>query len=54
MACSRGLWYSVPLLMILGAHEFGHYWYCRNHNVDATLPYFLPAPMRCSPARSAR
>ena len=40
-----GLWYSLPMLTILGAHEFGHYWYCRRHNVDATLPYFLPAPM---------
>lgn len=40
-----GLWYSLPLLAILGAHEFGHYWYCRVHNVDATLPYFLPAPV---------
>ena len=41
----RGLWYSLPLLTILGAHEFGHYAYCRRHNVDATLPYFLPAPV---------
>jgi membrane-associated protease RseP (regulator of RpoE activity) len=35
----------VPLLLILGAHEFGHYAYCRRHDVDATLPYFLPAPI---------
>lgn len=40
-----GMWYSVPLLLILGAHEFGHYGYCRRHDVDATLPYFLPAPL---------
>ena len=40
-----GLYYSIPILLILGAHEFGHYWYCRRHNVDATLPYFLPAPL---------
>jgi membrane-associated protease RseP (regulator of RpoE activity) len=39
-----GLWYSLPLLIILGAHELGHYIYCRIHNVDATLPYFIPAP----------
>ena len=39
-----GLNYSVPLLLILGAHEFGHYRYCRTHDVDASLPYFLPAP----------
>jgi membrane-associated protease RseP (regulator of RpoE activity) len=40
-----GLWYSVPVLIILGAHEFGHYFLCRFHNVDATLPYFIPAPL---------
>lgn len=40
-----GLSYSVPLLLILGAHEFGHYVYCRIHQVDATLPYFLPFPI---------
>ncbi len=39
-----GLWYSVPVLLILGAHEFGHYFLCRVHDVDATLPYFIPAP----------
>ena len=41
----NGLWYSIPLLTILGAHEFGHYAYCRVHSVDATLPYFIPAPI---------
>ena len=40
-----GLIYAAPMLLILGAHEFGHYYYCRKHNVDATLPYFLPAPL---------
>ena len=41
---AHGLWYSVPVLLILGAHEFGHYALCRVHDVDATLPYFIPAP----------
>ena len=36
--------YSLPILTILGAHEFGHYFYCRKYGVDASLPYFLPAP----------
>ena len=40
-----GLWYSLTLLGILGAHEFGHYYYCRRYNIDATLPYFIPAPV---------
>lgn len=41
----NGLWYSATLLVILGAHEMGHYLACRHHRVDATLPYFLPAPL---------
>ena len=36
--------YSLPVLTVLGAHEFGHYFYCRKYGVDASLPYFLPAP----------
>src|SRR5262249_33834433 len=41
----NGLWYSLPVLFILGSHEFGHYFFCRIHNVDASLPYFIPAPL---------
>ena len=40
----EGLQYSLPILTILTAHEFGHYVACRYHNVDCTLPYYLPAP----------
>jgi membrane-associated protease RseP (regulator of RpoE activity) len=40
-----GLWYSLTLLAILGAHEMGHYVLCRRYDVDATLPYFIPAPL---------
>lgn len=40
-----GLWYSLTILGILGAHEMGHYLFCRRYNVDATLPYFIPAPL---------
>ncbi len=39
-----GLQFSAPLLLILLAHEFGHYIECRRWQVDATLPYFLPSP----------
>jgi hypothetical protein len=39
-----GLWFSVPLITILTAHEFGHYFACRFYNVDATLPYYIPFP----------
>ncbi len=36
--------FSLTLMLILGFHEFGHYYYARKHNVIATLPYFIPAP----------
>jgi len=37
-----GLAYAVPLLLILLAHELGHYLTCRKYGVDASPPYFLP------------
>lgn len=40
----EGLWYSLSVLAILGAHEMGHYLMCVRYGVDASLPYFLPAP----------
>ena len=40
----EGLWYSGTILAILGCHEMGHYLACRYYRVDATLPFFLPAP----------
>jgi membrane-associated protease RseP (regulator of RpoE activity) len=39
-----GLWYSLTIITILGAHEMGHYLACRYYRVDASLPYFLPLP----------
>jgi membrane-associated protease RseP (regulator of RpoE activity) len=39
-----GLPYSITLLAILLAHEMGHYLACVFYRVDASLPYFLPAP----------
>lgn len=41
----QGLWYSLTILAILGCHEMGHYLMCRYYRVDASLPYFLPAPL---------
>lgn len=40
----RGLPFSATLLVILSAHELSHYYYSRRHHVEATLPYFIPAP----------
>ena len=39
-----GPWYSLGLMLILGTHEFGHYWACRVNNVNASLPNFIPVP----------
>ena len=40
----QGLIFSGALLTILLAHEMGHYIACRRYGVDATLPFFIPAP----------
>lgn len=40
-----GLSFSIPVLLILFAHEMGHYIACRRYGLSATLPYFLPAPV---------
>jgi membrane-associated protease RseP (regulator of RpoE activity) len=39
-----GLPYSLTLMTILLAHELGHYFACQYYGIDASLPYFLPAP----------
>lgn len=39
-----GFLFAVSLILILGAHEFGHYWASRKNSVNASLPYFIPAP----------
>jgi hypothetical protein len=39
-----GIPFSATLLLILLAHEMGHYLYCRYYGVSATLPFFIPAP----------
>ena len=41
----RGVWYSGTILLILGAHELGHYFACRYYQVDASLPFFIPMPV---------
>lgn len=41
----RGLPYALSLLLILGAHEMGHYFAARRHKLAVTLPYFIPMPI---------
>jgi membrane-associated protease RseP (regulator of RpoE activity) len=36
--------YAAVLLVILLGHEMGHYLTCRHYGIEATLPYFIPAP----------
>jgi len=42
---SLGLPYSISLLAMLSAHEFGHYFAARRYGVNTSLPYFIPIPV---------
>jgi Zn-dependent protease len=39
-----GVPFSLTLMLILLAHEMGHYFACLRYRVHATLPFFVPAP----------
>jgi membrane-associated protease RseP (regulator of RpoE activity) len=39
-----GIPFSFTLLLILFTHEMGHYVACRIYGIDASYPYFIPAP----------
>jgi membrane-associated protease RseP (regulator of RpoE activity) len=39
---AHGLPYAMLVILILGAHEMGHYIACRCYGVQATLPFFIP------------
>ena len=41
---SKGLTYSILILSVITAHEFGHYFAARYHKIDVTLPYYIPFP----------
>jgi membrane-associated protease RseP (regulator of RpoE activity) len=36
--------FSIPLMAILLAHEFGHFFAGKYHRVDVSPPYFIPVP----------
>ena len=60
----NGLPFAFTLLVILMAHELGHYFACRHHHIYSSYPFFIPAPTLIgtfgafilirSPIRSAR
>jgi len=38
----QGLHYSIPFLLILTFHEFGHYFVARYYDLKVTLPFYIP------------
>ncbi|MGB2979761.1 MAG: site-2 protease family protein [Candidatus Zixiibacteriota bacterium] len=40
----KGASFAVPLLLILGFHEFGHYIESKRAGIKVSLPYFIPGP----------
>lgn len=37
-----GFHYSIPFLLILTCHEFGHYFTAKFYKIKVTLPYYIP------------
>jgi membrane-associated protease RseP (regulator of RpoE activity) len=37
--------FTLAIIAILAAHEFGHYFLARFHKIDISLPYFIPFPL---------
>jgi membrane-associated protease RseP (regulator of RpoE activity) len=45
---AQGPAFAATLMAILVCHELGHYVVARRHDVDASLPYFIPLPWQIS------
>ncbi|MCF2239629.1 site-2 protease family protein [Halobacterium salinarum] len=43
-AVVRAIPFTLAVMGVLGTHELGHYVMSKHHDVDATLPYFIPFP----------
>ncbi len=39
------LFFSAPLMLILGLHELGHYFVAKHYKVKASFPFFIPFPL---------
>lgn len=38
------IFFSAPLMLILGLHELGHFYVARRYHVKASFPFFIPVP----------
>lgn len=45
----QGFHFSIPFLLVLTIHEFGHYFVARYHKVKVSLPYYIPLWLGMSP-----
>src|SRR5712692_2464416 len=43
-ALASGLPFALTLLAILLAHELGHFFACRHHDIHSSYPFFIPFP----------
>lgn len=41
---ANGMKFSIPFLLILTVHEFGHYFTAMFHRIKSSLPYYIPIP----------
>jgi len=44
LALAAGLPFALTLLAILLAHELGHFFACRHHDIHSSYPFFIPFP----------
>jgi membrane-associated protease RseP (regulator of RpoE activity) len=41
----KGIAYAGTIMLVLLAHEMGHFLACQYYGINATLPFFIPAPV---------
>ncbi|MCL5731486.1 MAG: site-2 protease family protein [Candidatus Thermoplasmatota archaeon] len=39
------VFFSAPLMLILGLHELGHYFVAKHYHVKSSFPFFIPFPL---------